>query len=155
MLNKLASTFAVLILFTSFAQAQQNPARLALPGTAKVTDAMTLPEPKDVKLGGLLGDRFDKNEKVRLLNVDEEELLAGFRHRPGKQAWIGEHVGKWLHAASLAYANTGDSALRSKLDRVVRELLRTQEADGYLGTYVPEKRFGLFPDADWDVWVHK
>jgi DUF1680 family protein len=135
--------------------AQQSPAGLAKPGTQRVADAMTLPVPKNVKLGGLLGDRFNKNESVRLLNVDEEELLAGFRHRPGKQAWIGEHVGKWLHAASLAYANTGDPALRTKLDRVVRELLITQESNGYLGTYVPEKRWGLFPDADWDVWVHK
>src|SRR5437879_9342788 len=79
------------------ASAQQNPGRMARPGTQKVADVMELPEPVDVKLGGLLGDRFGKSESRRLLNVDEEELLAGFRHRPGKQAWIGEHVGKWLH----------------------------------------------------------
>src|SRR5204863_6202889 len=69
--------------------------------------------------------------------------------------WIGGHVGKWLHAATLAWANTGDPALKSKLDRVVRNLLATQERDGYLGTYTPDKRFGLYPNADWDVWVHK
>src|SRR5262249_45088058 len=34
-------------------------------------------------------------------------------------------------------------------------LLKTQEPDGYLGTYIPAKRWGLYPDADWDVWVHK
>src|SRR5438132_272420 len=120
--------FVVLVLSLPFllvprypaASAQQNPSKLARPGTQKVPDVMELPEPADVKLGGLLGDRFGKSESRRLLNVDEEELLAGFRRRPGKQAWIGEHVGKWLHAASLAYANTGDAALRAKLDRVVR-----------------------------------
>src|SRR5438445_10494094 len=103
------SKYSLLILSTLLSLpslAQQSPASIAKPGTANVADAMTLPEPKNVSLGGLLGDRFGKSEKARLLNVDETELLAGFRHRPGKQAWIGEHVGKLLHAASLAYANT-------------------------------------------------
>src|SRR5438552_4107229 len=111
--------------------------------------------PSEVHLEGYLGQRVLNSEKNRLLEVDEEELLAGFRHRPGKQAWIGEHVGKWLHAATLAWANTGDPALRTKLDRVVHNLLATQQPDGYLGTYTPDKRFGLYPNADWDVWVHK
>src|SRR5262249_13663887 len=131
--------------------AQQEPVGLAVPGTARVKDAMTLPAPKETRLGGLLGERFGRSEKNRLLHVDEDELLAGFRHRPGKQAWIGEHVGKWLHAASLAYANTGDPKLHEKLDRVASELMKTQEPDGYLGTYVPAQRFGLYPNADWDV----
>lgn len=154
-LNLFAGVSVLALLVRPICSAQQSPAGLAVPGTQAVADVFTLPEPKQVHLGGLLGDRFGRSEQRRLLNVDEEELLAGFRHKPGKQAWIGEHVGKWLHAASLAYANTGDKALRAKLDRVVRELLKTQEPDGYLGTYVPEKRFGLYPDADWDVWVHK
>lgn len=128
-----------------------------LPGTAKVHDALQLVHPLQVKLnaGGLLGERFEANWKNRLLRVDEDELLAGFRIRPGKQAWVGEHVGKFLHAASLAYANTANPDLGAKLDRVVRGLLATQEADGYLGTYVPAQRFGLERGADWDVWVHK
>ncbi len=148
------STFFAIAL-SATAAAQQTPAGLARPETEVVADVFTLPAPSQVHLGGLLGDRFGRSERNRLLNVDEVELLAGFRHRPGKQAWIGEHVGKWLHAASLAYANSGDKSLRAKLDRVVVELLKTQEADGYLGTYTPDKRFGLYANADWDVWVHK
>ena len=35
------------------------------------------------------------------------------------------------------------------------DLIACQEPDGYLGTYVPEKRFGLYEEADWDVWSHK
>ena len=35
------------------------------------------------------------------------------------------------------------------------DLIAAQEPDGYLGTYVPEKRFGLYEGADWDVWSHK
>ncbi len=120
-----------------------------------VPDIARPADPRSVHLEGLVGERIARSEKARLLALDEERLLRGFRHRPGEQAWIGEHVGKWLHAGSLAWANTRDPALREKLDRVVRELLKTQEPDGYLGTYIPAQRFGLYPNADWDVWVHK
>ena len=82
-------------------------------------------------------------------------MLAGYRKRPGNHPWIGEHVGKWLHAATLAWAYTGDAALRAKLDRVAADLIACQEPDGYLGTYLPEKRFGRYEGADWDVWSHK
>ena len=60
-----------------------------------------------------------------------------------------------MHAATLAWAYTGDPALREKLDRVAADLIHSQEPDGYLGTYVPEQRFGLYDGADWDVWSHK
>ena len=122
---------------------------------AKMADVAALLSPGEVKLRGYLGARVAANAKNRMPAVDEERILAGFRKRPGEQAWIGEHVGKWLHAATLAWANTGDDALRAKLDRVVEELIKTQESDGYLGTYTPDARFGLFRNADWDVWVHK
>ena len=104
---------------------------------------------------GWLGNRVALNEKNRLVKVDLEPLLAGFRQKPGTHPWIGEHIGKWLHASTLAWANTGDPELRRKLDYAAAELVKAQEPDGYLGTYVPEKRFGLYPGADWDVWSHK
>src|ERR1017187_9518564 len=114
---------------------------------AKLADVVAPLEPSCVHLGGWLGRRIDINES--------NPLLAAFRQKPGEQAWIGEHMGKWLHAATLAWAYTGDPALRAKLDGAVREFLAAQEPDGYLGTYPPGKRFGVYPDADWDVWVHK
>ncbi|MCC2668609.1 MAG: retaining beta-L-arabinofuranosidase [Armatimonadetes bacterium] len=122
---------------------------------ATVPDVLILPSPETVHLEGYLGDRVARSEKNRLLEVDIDRLLAGFRKRPGEQAWIGEHIGKWLHAATLAWVNTGDAKLRAKLDSAAAELIKTQEADGYLGTYVPGQRFGLYRNADWDVWVHK
>lgn len=118
-------------------------------------DAVTLAPPSAVQLGGWLGGRVALNARQRLLKIDTEPLLAGFRHKPGSHPWIGEHVGKWLHAATLAWANNGDAALRAKLDRVAAELIATQEADGYLGTYTPDKRLALHEGADWDVWSHK
>jgi len=118
-------------------------------------DALVLPPLAGVRLTGWLGARVRANAEHRLLELDEDVLLGGFEHRPGAQAWIGEHVGKFLHAATLAWANGHDPRLRKKLDRVVARFLATQEADGYLGTYLEDRRFGLFDGADWDVWVHK
>lgn len=118
-------------------------------------DAVQLAPPSAVQLGGWLGQRVRLNATRRLLNVDTEPLLAGFRHKPGSHPWIGEHVGKWLHAATLAWANNGEAALRAKLDRVAGALIDAQEPDGYLGTYPPDKRFALHAGHDWDVWSHK
>jgi uncharacterized protein len=137
----------------SLCAAASQPAPFRVP--AGLPDAAEALSPAAIHLDGWLGDRIRANATNRLLHVDTEPLLAGFRKRPGSHPWIGEHVGKWMHAATLAWAYTGDPDLRTKLDRVAAELIACQEPDGYLGTYVPGKRFGLYPDADWDVWSHK
>jgi hypothetical protein len=59
-------------------------------------------------------------------------------------------VGKFLHAATLAWANTGDAQLKEKIDRVAGELVKCQKEDGYLGTYEDKERW-----TSWDVWSHK
>ena len=48
--------------------------------------------------------------------MDEEELLAGFRHKPGKQAWIGEHVGpRWgLATGGIACLTAAAYGLRQQ-----------------------------------------
>ncbi len=121
----------------------------------KMPDRMELLSPAAVHLDGFLGLRAANNEKNRLVKIDLEPLLAGFRKKPGSHPWIGEHIGKWLHASTLAWAYTGDPELRAKMDGAVAELVKAQEPDGYLGTYTPDKRFGLYQGADWDVWSHK
>lgn len=121
----------------------------------QLPDAAETIAPSELQLEGFLGTRVANNEKNRLLRVDLEPLLAGYRHKPGSHPWIGEHIGKWLHASTLTWCYTGDPALRAKLDWAVEELAKAQEPDGYLGTYVPSQRFGLYPGADWDVWSHK
>ncbi len=125
------------------------------PAMDKVADRFALVYPSAVRLGGFLGERCRKNEQARLLIKSESDLLNGFQQRPGKQAWIGEHAGKWLHAATLAWVYTGDADLRAKLDRVVAALLATQKADGYLGTYADDQHWSLGREQKWDVWVHK
>ncbi len=123
--------------------------------TEHKVDATQLVHPSAVKLGGLLGYRFRMNELNRLLPLSEDSLLSGFRNRPGAQAWIGEHVGKWLHAAVLTWQNSGNSELKAKIERVLNELISTQEPDGYLGTYDFPTRWTMERERGWDVWVHK
>jgi DUF1680 family protein len=99
----------------------------------------------------MLGDRFAASERHRLLVVDENDMLDAFEHRlKPHQDWQGEHVGKFLHAASIVWKTTGDRALKTKMVRVAHRLIATQEPDGYLGTYAPDKRW-----TSWDVWCHK
>ncbi|MCZ7641191.1 MAG: glycoside hydrolase family 127 protein [Verrucomicrobia bacterium] len=121
----------------------------------RVADRLALLEPGAAELSGFLGERVRLNTEARLAQVDLEPLLAGFRQKPGSHPWIGEHIGKWMHAATLAWAQSGHPELERKLHYAAAELVKAQEADGYLGTYVPEQRFGLYPGADWDVWSHK
>lgn len=122
---------------------------------AHAEDVTQFVSPKAVRLDGLLGYRFAANERWRLLPLDEDALLSGFRQRPGAQAWIGEHVGKWLHAAVLTWLNTGNPDLKAKIDRIVQGLIATQEPDGYLGTYDFPTRWTMERERGWDVWVHK
>lgn len=118
-------------------------------------DKASLMSPSRVVLGGLLGERASLNIENRLMKVDEDELLGGYRSRPGSHPWIGEHVGKFLHAASIASLSSGGGALKAKAERVAKGLMASQEADGYLGTYEAGSRFSLKPDREWDVWSHK
>lgn len=115
-----------------------------------IQDRQDFQTPDRVQLTGWIGRRIQGNEANRLVKLDATRLLEGYRKRPGRQSWDGEHVGKWLHAATLAWVNTGDPTLREKLDYIAAELVKCQMADGYLGTYTEENRW-----KSWDVWAHK
>src|SRR4051794_10834864 len=102
------------------------------------------------RIEGLLGARMRVNLEGRLLHVDEPRLLKGFEQPPGEQAWIGEHIGKYLDAACNTWRYSRDERLKTQLDRMARALMATQKPDGYLGTYTDDKRW-----TQWDVWIHK
>ena len=133
-----------------------------------------------VDVAGSQGARLDLWRNRRLWYMAESGyLIDGFENRPGVHPWQGEHLGKWLHAATLAWVATRDEKLRVELERSVERLLATQLADGYLGTYAPESTFVAKPenvplaephdDMDpklrapkvrkprfgWDVWTHR
>ncbi len=101
-------------------------------------------------IGGYLGYRLDINLEKRLLKIDSGILLSGFKHRPGAQTWIGEHVGKFLFSASKTYAYSHDERIKHLMDDMVRKYIACQMPDGYMGTYLYKDRW-----KDWDVWAHK
>lgn len=140
----------ILAALCAAAPARRVPNAPAPAVTPKIQDRFT-PTPYDLEqISGLLEERVRINLEKRLLRVDERRLLAGFEKRPGEQDWIGEHVGKYLHAGANAWLYTGDPRLKTQMDRIVRALIATQLSDGYLGTYTDDKRW-----TSWDVWVHK
>jgi len=106
--------------------------------------------PGQVQLHGWLGRRVEANWRNRLMTVSLQERLAPFQSKTESEGWSGEHVGKWLHAASIMWQYTRDPALRARMDQAVATLVAAQAPDGYLGTYAPQHRWG-----GWDVWCHK
>src|SRR5262245_59688807 len=75
--------------------------------TDKISDVFTPVRLDQITINGMLGERMRVNLENRLLRVDEDAILAGFEHRPGNHPWIGEHAGKFLHAAANAWAYSG------------------------------------------------
>jgi DUF1680 family protein len=131
---------------------------------------------------GLLGERVNMWRNNRLWNIAESGyLIDGFETRPGIHPWQGEHLGKWLHAATLAYNVNGDEKLKKELDEMVERLIATQLPNGYLGTYADEVTFMSMPEnvsiksvfddvaehektdsktkknpgGGWDTWTHR
>jgi DUF1680 family protein len=102
------------------------------------------------KFNGYLNTRFTQNLEQRLLKVDEFGLMGSYMNRPGIHPWAGEHVGKYLETASNVWRLTQNAALKKQMDRMMYELINTQLADGYLGTYTPDQFW-----TSWDVWSHK
>ena len=63
--------------------------------------------------------------------------------------WAGEFVGKYLTSCVLACRLSNDKGLRDVTLRIMRDLVRTQADDGYLGPF-PDKHL-----LDrWDLWGH-
>lgn len=129
--------------------------------------------PGEVHLGGTLGNALAANHAGRLMHFITDETsppIALFSpehvQRNEQGDWYGEHAGKWLYAAAKAVRRTGDAALRANVRRVADYLVKLQDADGYLGTYAPARRFmrkqaagqrtwdGAPGTRTWDIWTH-
>jgi DUF1680 family protein len=106
---------------------------------------------------GLLGERIDLWRHNRLWYMaNSGYLLKGFENRTESTGWHGEHIGKWLHAATLAYQVNKDEKLKQELDKMVDRLIATQLPNGYLGTTTEKENFVAVPDVNgWDVWIHR
>ncbi len=126
-----------------------------------------------MQLGGLLGQAVEAGRYGRLhhfVRGPESEAIKLFARAIAagnvEGDWYGEHAGKWLAAAARAAARSKDAELEAAVRSVADFLCDQQDADGYLGTYAPERRFTVPqpPKAlswngepalrTWDIWTH-
>ena len=110
-----------------------------------------------MRLEGPLAERLDGIVKNWLVPAPDANpgMLEMMRLRDRKPPyedpvpWAGEFAGKYLTSCVLACRLSDDPALRDVTARVMRELIQTQAADGYLGPFADKHLMDR-----WDLWGH-
>ncbi|MCK9414407.1 MAG: glycoside hydrolase family 127 protein [Prolixibacteraceae bacterium] len=114
------------------------------------------------ELGGELGRRLNAVTEQWIIPAPRTNpaMLAMFRDRDRKpyrkmMRWAGEFAGKYLTHSVQILRLTGNSHLRSHLERFVKDLCACQASNGYLGCWPLES--GLTNQApnchnNWDTW---
>ena len=106
-------------------------------------------EPIDVSrvtVGGEIGHRIDVTIENNLLALDADgDFLEPFQAKKAEGGYIG--LGKLIDALVRSAAYSRDPRVLERKQHVVRAILATQDADGYIGQFVPEKRMW----ALWDI----
>ena len=113
--------------------------------------ANVLPDIRDIRLKGYVGDRLDACIANHVAAKDGTYLTDPFKWRSEYMFWQTEFWGKWMHSAvPLAdYANS--AKLRGNIKASLANLLPSQLPDGYLGNYAENVRCR----RSWDVWGQK
>lgn len=133
---------------------------------AIITDVVTPLPLGQFHCKGYVGERLDPVLQARILSdFARDEILAetteAFRARvddrmdPDVGHWQGEFWGKWILSAIAAYRYTGSAKLRNTIEAATREVMATQDADGYLGTYHDSKFLHSRGSHCWNVWCRK
>ena len=114
-------------------------------------------KPIDVRaitVGGEIGRRIDLTTYANFLALDlDTDFLGPFRERvlhgpqfgEGAEFYVG--LGKLIDSAARLAAYTDDSRVVARKQYLVDEVLKTQDADGYIGTIPPDQRITLL----WDL----
>ena len=122
----------------------ERPADLAIPGV-------------HMRLEGPMAERFNgvvKNWLIPAPDVNPgmlEMMRLRGRNPPYEDPvpWAGEFAGKYLTSCVRTCRLSDDPTLRDVTARFVRDLIRTQADDGYLGPF-PDKHLM----DRWDLWGH-
>lgn len=117
-----------------------------------------------LELGGVTGARMSRNTQQWLLSATQANpaMLQIFRDRdrlPRRDlmSWAGEFAGKYLTSAVLALRMSVNTQLREHVTEFVRDLIATQDEDGYLGPAPHSERLTGKVVAGhelWDIWGH-
>ena len=112
------------------------------------------PAMKDIRIGGRVGEMFDRHIANGMLTKDVDAYAAVFDRRAldKKGPWAGEFWGKWMMTAVPAQAYSGNAELKEKIERTLNYVLENQYDDGYIGDLSKDRRFGT---EDWDIWCRK
>ena len=100
---------------------------------------------------GREADLFSACAERHVAATETSYLTAPFRFRSENRMWQTEFWGKWMHAAAPLFRMTGSPRLRQSVDASVRDILASQDADGYIGNYTVTNR----ADFGWDIWGQK
>jgi len=108
------------------------------------------PAVKSSKIGGHIGERIDACIENRVKAQDTDTLVEPFRHNTEGTRWQTEFIGKWMLGAIASYRYQPDQQLLDKITDAAKQLMGTQQTDGYIGNYTLENRL-----QQWDVWGRK
>lgn len=101
-----------------------------------------------VKVGGEIGRRIDVtiNNNALVLDADKD-FLRPFQQKNREGGYIG--LGKFIDCLVRFTAYSHDEKVLDLKKHVVAETIKTQEQDGYIGIFVPERRM-------WQLWdIHE
>lgn len=108
------------------------------------------PAVKSSKIGGYVGKRIDDCIENRVKPQDTDTLVEPFRHNTEGTRWQTEFIGKWMLGAIASYRYKPDPQLLDKITDAAKQLMATQQDDGYIGNYTLQDRL-----QQWDVWGRK
>ena len=120
----------------------------------------------ECKLSGYVGAQIDLAVTNWLLRAPDANpaMLQMFADRDKEPfrnllPWSGEFAGKYLTGATQVYRVTHDPRLKQRIESFVADLVKLQDADGYLGPFPHDYRLtGKAPNVDggatWDAWGH-
>jgi len=105
-----------------------------------------------VTIAGDLGRSVGLTIDNWVLTQDVDAFIRPFAdYRDGETGGFrGEFLGKWMLSLVDACAIRPTPHATAMLDKAVADLVATQSADGYLGTYGPTRRLDAF-----DIWNRK
>ena len=134
----------------------------AIPGAYFAADwplryAKSCPVPlTGAKAHGYLGRRIDRNTASILLAL-ESPIPKGFEaavdgtNPPAYRLAADSDLYKWLEGACYVFAQTGNSAIKKELDRIIELILQVQQKDGYINTQARKERWD--PDVKHDLYI--
>ncbi len=104
-------------------------------------------ELSSIKIGGEIGRRIDITISNNLLHLNiDEDFLASFQKK-NDAGYIG--LGKLIDGTVRMSAYTGDKRVDSLKNHLIKEIIKAQEPDGYIGNMTPGNRM-------WKLWdIHE